>query len=78
MLYETEKASSDFYALLSATEWADPETQTFKEFLWSLSERHSDTHEIELMPKREAAEHFRCVERFRGSFAHELDLPIAA
>ncbi|NNE59755.1 MAG: hypothetical protein HKN35_02545, partial [Woeseia sp.] len=68
----------DFYALLSATEWADPETQTFKELLWKMTDEEFDARKVDRMHMDETGGKSRCVDWLEGSFTRELDMPIAA
>ena len=66
MLNEIANAPAEFHALLSATEWSDPETQVFKDVLANMSDEEFDALVDEAkatVDKDAAAELYRESER---------------
>lgn len=78
MLNDLENAPSEFHALVSATEWSDPETCKFKELLARMSEEEFAALESDLMKMEETGVKSRCIEWLEGYFARNEDMAAAA
>lgn len=77
MLNDIQKAPAEFHALLSAAEWADPETAKFKDLLARMSDVEFDALEADLIAMEETGEKTRCIEWLEGFFDRDA-LPMAA
>lgn len=78
MLNDIQNAPIEFHALLSQTEWSDPETRKFKELLWNMSDEEFDALEADLARMEDTGEKSRCIEWLESFFARQEELPLAA
>ena len=78
MLNDFLNAPIEFHALVSDTEWSDPETRVFKSLLASMSDEEFDALENDLLAMEEGGEKSRCIEWLEGYFARQDDLVLAA
>lgn len=78
MLTDIEKAPTEFHVLLSAAEWADPETRKFKDLLAGMSDAEFDALEADLMKLEETGVKTRCIEWLEGFFARDEEFALAA
>ncbi|MDJ1007299.1 MAG: hypothetical protein QNJ13_05685 [Paracoccaceae bacterium] len=78
MLNDIKNAPAEFHVLLSAAEWSDPKTRTFKELLANMSEEEFDALEADLLEMEETGTKSRCIEWLESFFARNEELPLAA
>ncbi|MEL7105071.1 MAG: hypothetical protein AAGM21_04065 [Pseudomonadota bacterium] len=78
MLNDLKKAPTEFHVLLSATEWADPETAKFRDLLSRMSDVEFDALEADLISMEETGEKTRCIEWLEGFFDRADAVPMAA
>ena len=78
MLNDIKQAPTEFHVLLSATEWADPETAKFKDLLARMSDVEFDALEADLMAMEETGQKTRCIEWLESFFNRSAGMPLAA
>ncbi len=78
MLHDLKKAPTEFHVLLSATEWADPETAKFRDLLSNMSEDEFDALEADIEKMDETGEKSFCIEWLEGFFNREGRVALAA
>ncbi|MEL6172584.1 MAG: hypothetical protein AAFR02_11330 [Pseudomonadota bacterium] len=78
MLNDLKKAPTEFHVLLSATEWADPETAKFRDLLSRMSDVEFDALEADLISMEETGQKTRCIEWLEGFFDRTNEVQLAA
>ena len=76
MLNDIERAPTEFHFLLSATEWADPETRKFKDLLANMSEDEFDALEADILAMEETGQKSRCIEWLESFFARDEEFAV--